>query len=70
MLGEQVFYFLFCFVKRASLPVPEPTVMARAITVDLDLAGIKTGGDGILQPVVIGFVLVSMSGTVVRSPPL
>jgi hypothetical protein len=35
--------------------------MARPITVDLDPTGIKTGGDGILQPVVIAYVLVVLA---------
>jgi hypothetical protein len=51
------FLFFFVFL-RASPPVLEPALIAHTIVVDFDPTGIKTGGNGILQPVVMRSVVV------------
>jgi hypothetical protein len=54
-------HFSFLLFLGASPPVIEPAVMAYTITVDFDPTGIRTGGDAILQPAVMGCVVVKSS---------
>lgn len=49
------FYFLY-FVERALLPVLDPVVISYPITVDFDPTGVRTVGDGVLEPMVMTHV--------------